>query len=115
MTPWSAPSSNPAAAVAPPKIAPFSRAVWYDRPVASTEKISLSLETGALLLARRAAEIEGLSLSAWMSRLVLQHAWASQLPRLTPEQQARADEHAAALDEQEITLWDGGGQPRATG
>lgn len=72
--------------------------------MASTEKVSLSLDTGSLLLARRAAEIEGVSLSAWMSRLIRQHAWASQRPNLTPEQQADADETAAATDEQEI--WD---------
>jgi hypothetical protein len=83
--------------------------------VASTEKISLSMDTGALLLARRAAEIEGMSLSAWMSRLVRQHAWASQRPQLTPAQQAQADERAAALDEQEAALWSGHGEQRAAG
>lgn len=54
--------------------------------MATTEKISLSLDTGAVLLARRAAEIDGLSLSA--SRLVRWHAWESERPRLTAEQQA---------------------------
>ena len=67
----------------------------------TTEKISLSLDTGAVVLARRAAEIEGLSLSAWMSRLVHRHAWESQRPRLTAEQQRRADEQTADADEQE--------------
>jgi hypothetical protein len=69
--------------------------------MAGTEKISLSLDTGAVYLARRAAEIDGLSLSAWMSRLVHRHAWDSQRPRLTAEQQCRADEQAVAADEQE--------------
>lgn len=70
----------------------------------TTEKISLSLDTGALLLARRAAELEGLSLSAWISRLVRRHAWESQRPRLSAEQQALADQRTAADDEQEWTL-----------
>lgn len=70
--------------------------------MATTEKISVSLDAGALLLARRAATIDGLSLSAWMSRLVHRHAWESQRPRLTAEEQARADEQTAADDEQEI-------------
>jgi hypothetical protein len=69
--------------------------------MATTEKISLSLEAGAVFLARRAAEIEGMSLSAWMSRLVRRHAWESQRPRLTAEQQRRADEQTAAEDERE--------------
>ncbi len=85
--------------------------------MASTEKVSLSLDAGALLLARRAAELDEMSLSAWMSRLVRQHAWTSQRPRLTPEQQAQADEQTAELDEQETTtVWrDGGGERRAAG
>ncbi len=83
--------------------------------MASTEKVSLSMDTASLLLARRAAEIEGMSLSAWMSRLVRHHAWASQHPRLTPEQQAQADERAAVLDEQEISLWSGDEERRAAG
>ncbi len=88
--------------------------IWYDLLVA-TEKISLSMDAGALLLARRAAEIEGMSLSAWMSRLVRQHAWASQRPRLTAEQQAQADERATSLDEREAALWCGDGERRAAG
>lgn len=72
--------------------------------MASTEKISLSLDSGALLLARRAAEIDGMSLSAWMSRLVRRHAWESERPRLTPQEQARADEQTARDDDQEIAL-----------
>lgn len=83
--------------------------------MASTEKVSLSLDTGALLLARRAAELEEMSLSAWVSHLIRQHAWASQRPRLTPEQQAHADQTAAELDEQETALGDEtDGQQRAT-
>jgi hypothetical protein len=73
------------------------------------------MDAGSLLLARRAAKIEGMSLSAWMSRLVRQHAWASQRPRLTPEEQARADERAVALDEEEATTWRGDGEQRAAG
>ena len=88
---------------------------WYDRWVASTEKVSLSIDTGSLLLARRAAEIEGMSLSAWMSRLVRQHAWASQRPRLSPEQQARADERTVALDEDEVAMRRDGGEQGAAG
>jgi len=70
--------------------------------VASTEKISLSLESGALLLARRAAALEGLSLSAYFSALAKKHAWASQRPRLIEEEQAAADERLAELDEHEL-------------
>ena len=69
--------------------------------MASTEKISLSLDSGSLLLARRAAEIEGVSLSAWLSRLVRRHAWESERPRLSGDEQARADERTAELDEQD--------------
>jgi len=69
--------------------------------MASTEKISLSLDSGSLLLARRAAEIEGVSLSAWLSRLVRRHAWESERPRLRGDEQARVDEHVAELDERE--------------
>lgn len=91
------------------------RLIRYDRSVASTEKISLSMDTASLLLARRAADIEGVSLSAWISRLVRQHAWASERPQLTPDEQARADAHAVALDEQEAATADGDGEQRATG
>jgi len=80
--------------------------------VASKEKISLSMDTGSLLLARRAAQIEGMSLSAWVSRLVHEHAWASQRPRLSAQEQAVADEQSAALDEQELH---GGQERRAAG
>lgn len=81
--------------------------------MASTEKVSLSLESGAAVLARRAAAIEGMSLSAYVSMLVKKHAWASQRPRLSVEEQAVADERVAELDEHELS--DGGGQARATG
>ena len=54
-------------------------------------------------------------LSAWMSRLVRQHAWASQRPRLSPEQQALADERTVALDEDEVAMWRDGGERRAAG
>lgn len=82
--------------------------------MASTEKISLSLDAGSLLLARRAAEIEGMSLSAWISLLVRRHAWASQRPALTAEQQAQADQRKVELDEQEAALWSEQGR-RAAG
>jgi hypothetical protein len=81
--------------------------------VATTEKVSLSLDTGALILARRAAEIEGLSLSAYMSGLVKKYVWASQRPILTADEQALTDERIAALDEQE--LWNDEEGHRATG
>jgi uncharacterized protein (DUF1778 family) len=83
--------------------------------VASTEKVSLSLDEGAALLARRAAQIEGLSLSAYMSRLVRRHAWESQRPALDVEQQHDVDDRAAALDEQEAAYWSGEGEQRAAG
>jgi hypothetical protein len=83
--------------------------------MASTEKISLSLDTGAVLLARRAAEIDGLSLSAWMSRLVHRHAWESQRPRLTTEQQCRADEQTIAADEREEAVQEEYRRRRAAG
>ena len=56
-----------------------------------------------------------MSLSAWMSRLVRQHAWASQRPRLSPEQQARVDERTVALDEDEVAMWRDGEEQRAAG
>lgn len=83
--------------------------------MASTEKVSLSFEAGSLLLARRAAELEGMSLSAYISRLVKQYAWASQRPRLNADEQACLDERLAEVDEQEIDLWRGGGERRAAG
>lgn len=73
----------------------------YHVGMASTEKVTVSLDAGALLLGRRAAQIEGLSLSAWLSQLVLRHAWASEQPALSPEAQARLDAEAAELDERE--------------
>ncbi|MDQ3155091.1 MAG: hypothetical protein M3R63_26275 [Actinomycetota bacterium] len=71
------------------------------------------MDAGSLLLARRAAEIEDMSLSAWISRLVRQHAWSSQQSRLSPEQQAQADERTAALDEDELAMGRDGGEQRA--
>lgn len=81
--------------------------------MASTEKVSLSMEHDALVLARRAAAIEGVSLSAYMSRLARRHAWASERPRLTTAQQADVDVALAKLDEQEL-FGDGQGH-RAAG
>lgn len=81
----------------------------------TTEKISLSLDTGAVLLARRAAEIDGLSLSAWMSRLVHRHAWESQRPRLTAEHQRRVDEQTALEDEREEAAHEEHRRRRAAG
>lgn len=83
--------------------------------MASTEKVSLSLDTAAVLLARRAAQIEGLSVSAWMSRLVHRHAWESQRPRLTAEQQRRADEQTADADQQEEAAHEEDRRRRAAG
>jgi hypothetical protein len=73
----------------------------YHADMASTEKISVSLDIGSLALARRAAQIDGLSLSAWLSRLIRRHAWESERPRLDPDEQARTDQRTAELDEQE--------------
>lgn len=69
--------------------------------MASTEKISVSLDVGALVLARRAAEIDGLSLSAWLSRLIRRHAWESERPRLGPDDRAAVDQRTVELDELE--------------
>lgn len=70
--------------------------------MASTEKVSLSLDSGAVLLARRAAELEGMSLSAYVSQLALRHAWDSQRPRRGAREQAAADEAAVEADEHEL-------------
>lgn len=83
--------------------------------MASTEKVSLSLDSGSLLLARRAAQLEGLSLSAYLSRLVRRHAWASEQPAQTMEQREAADARTVALDEQEEQMWDDEGGQRAAG
>lgn len=69
--------------------------------MASTEKVSLSLEAAALVLGRRAAELEGTNLSAYVSRLLLRHAWESERPALTPEEQARHDALIVEQDELE--------------
>jgi len=68
-----------------------------------------------VFLARRAAEIDGLSLSAWMSRLVHRHAWDSQRPRLTTEQQRHADEQTVAADEREEAVHEEHRRRRAAG
>lgn len=60
------------------------------------------MESDALVLARRAASIEQLSLSAFISRLVRRHAWESERPRLTLTEQADADSALAELDEQDL-------------
>ncbi|HEX2301348.1 MAG TPA: hypothetical protein VHH34_23075 [Pseudonocardiaceae bacterium] len=49
-----------------------------------------------------------MSLSAWMSRLVRRHAWESERPRLSADEQARADQRATADDDQELGLFDKG-------
>jgi hypothetical protein len=72
--------------------------------VASTEKISWSLDVAVLVLARRAAQIEGVSLSVWVSNIVRRHAWASQQPTLAPDEQAQHDERDADHDEHELGL-----------
>lgn len=82
--------------------------------MASTEKVSLSLDVGALVLGRRAAELEGTNLSAYVSRLLHRHAWESERPTLTAEQQNQADARQAELDEREENHWGAGGQ-RAAG
>jgi hypothetical protein len=55
----------------------------------------------AVFLARQAAEIDGMSLSASMSGLVRRHAWESQRPRLTAEQQRSADEQEEAHQQED--------------
>lgn len=82
--------------------------------MASTEKVSLSLDAGALVLGRRAAELEHSNLSAYVSRLLLRHAWESERPVLTPDEQARADALLVEQDEREEGQWGAGGQ-RAAG
>ena len=88
-------------------------ATRYDHMVASTEKVSLSLEHDALVLARRAAVLEGLSLSAYISHLARTYAWASERPRLSAAEQADADVALTELDERE--LWNDGQEHRAAG
>jgi len=83
--------------------------------VASTEKVSLSLDSGSLMLARRAAVLEGMSLSAYLSRLVRRHAWEAERPALNSEQQDAVDARTAELDEQEAEYWRGDGEHRAAG
>jgi hypothetical protein len=83
--------------------------------VASTEKVSLSLDTGSLVLARRAAVLEGMSLSAYLSRLVRRHAWESQRPVLSVEEQEAIDARTEELDEQEAADGRGAGEQRAAG
>lgn len=82
--------------------------------MASTEKVSLSLDSGSLLLARRAAQLDGLSLSAYLSRLIRRHAWESERPARSADDQASADARAVELDEQEEAYWRGEGR-RAAG
>lgn len=81
----------------------------------STEKVSVSLDIGSLVLARRAAALDGVSLSAWLSRLVRAHAWDSERPLLAPADQARQDEHLVALDEDEAATWQDTREHRAAG
>lgn len=83
--------------------------------MASTEKVSLSLDSGSLLLARRAAQLEGVSLSAYVSKLVRRHAWDSERPVLSVDDQARVDARTVELDDQEEAYWAGGEGHRAAG
>lgn len=69
--------------------------------MASTEKVSLSLDSGALLLARRAAELDGIALSTWVSRTIRRHAWDSERPALSADQQAQVDALLVEQDERE--------------
>lgn len=75
----------------------------------------MSLDGGSLLLARRAAALEGLSLSAYLSQLVRRHSWSSERPAVTGEEQAAADAHTVELDEREAAAWNGERENRATG
>ena len=61
----------------------------------------------------RAAAIEGLSLSAYMSRLARTYAWASERPRPTAAEQTDLDVDLTELDEQD--LGDDGPEHRAAG
>lgn len=81
----------------------------------STEKVSLSLDSASLLLARKAAQLDGLSLSAYLSALVRRHAWESERPVLSVEDQARVDARTVELDGQEEAFWREGGEQRAAG
>lgn len=83
--------------------------------MASTEKVSLSLDVGALLLARRAAAIEGLALSAYMSRLLMSNVWASELPRGPSAEEDAAVHRTVELDEREEAYWRGESEQRAAG
>lgn len=75
----------------------------------------MSLDAGSLLLARRAAALECLSLSAYLSQLVRRHAWASERPLLSVEQQEALDVRTVALDEEEAAHWGDEGEHRAAG
>ncbi|MDN5857634.1 MAG: hypothetical protein L0H84_03340 [Pseudonocardia sp.] len=83
--------------------------------MASTEKVSVSLDRGSLLLARRAAQLEGLSLSAYLSKLIRRRAWESERPAMPADDQARIDAHTVELDEQEERSWRGGEGHHAAG
>lgn len=70
--------------------------------MASTVRVELDLDDVALWLARRAAEIEGMSLSRYVSQQLRRHAWDCE-PISTPENRAAA-ELAAKLDLIEFDL-----------
>ncbi len=81
--------------------------------MATTTKITLSVDSVALSLAQRAAEIDGVSLSAMVSRILRRHILTDYGPpsvepygadRQHDEDQAAADldlaDHAARLDQE---------------
>ncbi|MFN2494673.1 MAG: hypothetical protein ABR608_02020 [Pseudonocardiaceae bacterium] len=90
--------------------------------MAATTKITLSIDSVALSLAQRAAELSGVSVSAVVSRVLRRHLLTDYGPSRVPctiadrkhdEEQASADLELAELAE--ILDRDGGQEQRAAG
>lgn len=56
----------------------------------AARKVTVSLDAGALQFAQRAAELAGLSTSAWLSRAAREHAIRTHPPGNEPDAEAAA-------------------------
>jgi hypothetical protein len=66
--------------------------------MATTTKITLSIDSVALSLAQRAAELDGLSVSAVVSKMLRRHILTDYGPCTAADRQRDEDQAAAELD-----------------
>ncbi|WP_033287499.1 hypothetical protein [Amycolatopsis jejuensis] len=72
----------------------------------ATRKVTLSLDSGALEFAERAAKAHGISVSSWLSKAARREAvrtgYTPQRPSAEPEPAAEADETERATAEKDM-------------